>query len=79
LVNWGCGITEEKFVTGFETHDIIKVYLITLSVTDDTVLDDGQLVNIKLVRMWKSLLPSWRYDPALCLEGPKKTMKILSG
>jgi len=50
----------------------------TLSVTDGTVLDDRQLVNYKLVRMWKSLLPSLRYDPAICLEGPKKTMKNLS-
>lgn len=50
----------------------------TLSATDDTVLDDRQLVSNNLVRMWESLLPSCRYDPAICLEGPKKTMKNLN-
>ena len=50
----------------------------TLSVTDNTGLDERQLVNTKLVRMWKSLLLSLKYDPAICLKGPKKTKKNLS-
>ena len=57
---------------------VFKVYLMTLSVTDNTVLDDTQLVHTELVRMWKSLLPSLRYNPTICLERPKKTMKNLS-
>jgi hypothetical protein len=46
--------------------------LMTLSVTDDTVLNDGKLVNNKLQRMWKSLLSSLRYVPVICLEDQRK-------
>ena len=49
--------------------------LMTLSVTDDTVLNDGKLVNNKLQRMWKSLLSSLRYVPVICLEDQRKPWK----